>query len=218
MTLSPRFHLPEELLVGYAHGALEEAEALLVAVHASLCRSCAGKVQAFERMGGALLAAEPKADVGDDLLARTLAQLDGLAAAPPPAPPPRDPVFPAPLVRLIGPYAAIPWKRALPNVLVHDLPIQLGGVPVRLRRFDPGSNIPLHTHSAPEYDLVLTGGVTDKRSGEHLVRGDVSSNDERHAHALTIDQGEPCVALSVHNARVKPIGLWSRLIFGYTGW
>ncbi|HTU59010.1 MAG TPA: hypothetical protein VMF89_11265, partial [Polyangiales bacterium] len=84
MTLTPRFHLPDELLIGYAHGALEEAEALLVAVHASLCPSCAGKVENFERMGGALLAAEPSADVGDDLLARTLAQLDSLAPAAPP--------------------------------------------------------------------------------------------------------------------------------------
>ncbi len=218
MTRTPRFHLPDELLIGYAHGALEEAEALLVAVHASLCPICAGKVETFERMGGALLAAEATADVGDDLLARTLAQLDTLAPAAPPKALPKDPVFPAPLVRLIGPYAAIPWKRALPNTLVYDLPLQLAGVPVRLRRFDPGSNIPLHTHSAPEFDLILTGGVTDNRSGDHMVRGDVSSNDERHAHTLKIDEGEPCVALSVHNARVKPIGLWARLIFGYTGW
>jgi hypothetical protein len=64
----------------------------------------------------------------------------------------------------------------------------------------------------------LTGGVTDKRSGDHMLRGDVASNDERHAHTLTIDEGEECVALSVHNARVKPIGLWARLIFGYTRW
>jgi hypothetical protein len=51
-----------------------------------------------------------------------------------------------------------------------------------------------------------------------MVRGDVSINDQRHAHTLTIDPGDYCVALSVHNARVKPIGLWARLVFGYTGW
>lgn len=216
-TLAPRFHLPDELLVGYANGSLEEAESLLVAVHASLCPACARKVEEFERVGGALLAAEPQADVGADLLARTLAQLDTLKPAAPLAPV-RDPVFPAPLARLIGPSANVPWKKALPNTLVYDLPIKLAGVPVRLRRFDPGSNIPNHTHTALEYELVLTGGVTDNRSGDHMVRGDVAINDERHTHTLKIDEGEYCVALSVHNARVKPVGLWARLIFGYTGW
>lgn len=214
---TPRFHLPDELLAGYAHGSLEEAEALLVAVHASLCPLCARKIDELERLGGALLSAEPVAAVSDDLLARTLAQLDQRAPVAP-LEPMRDPVFPAPLARLIGPFANVAWKKALPNVWVFDLPLASSGVPVRLRRFDPGSNIPMHTHTAPEYDLVLTGGVTDKASGHHMLRGDVSINDEHNAHSLVIDQGEDCVALSVHNARVKPIGLWARMIFGYTGW
>lgn len=214
---TPRFHLPDELLAGYAHGSLEEAEALLVAVHASLCPLCARKVDELERLGGALLSAEPDNVVSDDLLARTLAQLDQHAPVAP-LTPVQDPVFPAPLARLIGPSANIAWKKALPNVWVFELPLTLSGVPVRLRRFDPGSNIPLHTHSAPEYDLVLTGGVTDNASGHHMLRGDVSINDERNAHSLVIDQGEDCIALSVHNARVKPLGLWARMIFGYTGW
>jgi putative transcriptional regulator len=214
---APRFHLPDELLIGYAHGSLEEAEALLVAVHASLCPLCARKVSEFERVGGALLAAEPEASMSDDLLSRTLAQLDTQAQAPALAPV-RDPVFPAPLARLLGPSAKIAWKWALPGVRVFDLPMRLGSVPVRLRSFDPGINIPMHTHSAPEYDLVLTGGVMDNTSAQHMTRGDVAINDERHAHHLTIDTGEECVALSVHNARAKPIGWFARLIFGYTGW
>jgi anti-sigma factor ChrR (cupin superfamily) len=76
----------------------------------------------------------------------------------------------------------------------------------------------MHTHSAPEYDLVLTGGVMDNASGQHMLRGDVSINDEHNAHSLKIDEGDECVALSVHSARVRPIGLWARMIFGYTGW
>jgi putative transcriptional regulator len=214
---TPKFHLPDELLLGYANGSLEQAEALLVAVHASLCAVCAGKVDAFERVGGVLLSAAPEAPVSDDLLLRTLAQLDTRKLALPPTQV-RDRVLPAPLARLTGPFEDITWKKSLPNTHTLELPISLGGVPVRLRRFRAGTTIPMHTHSAPEYDLILTGGVTDHSDGRHMVRGDVSANDERHAHSLTIDPGEECVALSVHNARVKPIGLWSRLVFGYTGW
>ena len=215
--MTPSHHLPDELLMAYAAGALEEAESLLVATHASLCARCAQKVDEFERMGGALLSASETATVSDDLLARTLALLDGVPPAAP-LPPVRDAVLPAPLARLIGPFEQIAWTQSLGNTETLELSLQLGGVPVRLRRFRPGTHIPKHTHRAPEYDLVLTGGVTDDRNGQHFVRGDVSSNDERDAHSLTIDLGEPCVALSVHAARVKPIGLWSRLVFGYTGW
>jgi putative transcriptional regulator len=215
--VKPTHHLPDELLLEYATGGLEEAESLLVATHGSLCPLCARRVAEHERLSGALLAAQSEAALSDDLLSRTLAQLDRLPALPA-SPPPRDRVLPAPLLRITGPFDQIRWQRSLPNVLTLELPLSLGGVPVRLRRFDAGSRIPEHTHRAPEYDLVLTGGVTDNATGKHYVRGDVSANDTSDAHSLTIDAGEECVALSVHAARVKPIGLWARLVFGFTGW
>ena len=46
----PSHHLPDELLLGYAAGALEEAEALLVASHASLCPRCARRVDELEHV------------------------------------------------------------------------------------------------------------------------------------------------------------------------
>jgi putative transcriptional regulator len=215
--VSPTHHLPSELLFGYATGGLEEAEALLVAVHASLCPVCAERVAQHERLGGALLAGQTEAPVAADLLSRTMAKLDHVQPVKQPELP-RDRVLPAPLARITGSFEHIQWVRSLPNTWTLELPISLGGVPVRLRRFRPGTRIPLHAHRAAEYDLVLTGGVTDSRAGRHFVRGDVSVNDERDSHRLTIDQGEECVALSVHGARVKPLGLWARLVFGYTGW
>jgi anti-sigma factor ChrR (cupin superfamily) len=99
-----------------------------------------------------------------------------------------------------------------------ELPITLNGVPVLLRRFRPGTLIPMHTHRADEYDLILTGGLTDHASGKHFVRGDVSMNDDTVAHHLNIDDGEWCIALSVHGGRAKPMGLLARFVFGYTGW
>jgi putative transcriptional regulator len=213
----PSHHLPDELLLGYAAGTLEEAEALLAATHASLCARCARRIEELEQVGGALLSAEAQTTVSDDLLARTMALLDAQPRAVAPAPV-RDRVLPAPLARLTGPVDAIQWTPTLRSAQVLELPLSLGGVPVRLRRFEPGTHIPQHTHRAVEYDMILTGGVTDDRNGAHFVRGDVAVNDERDAHSLTIDLGEECIALSVHGARVKPIGLWARLVFGYTGW
>lgn len=213
----PVHHLPEELLVGYAAGALAEAEALLVACHASLCGACARRVRELEQLGGALLAKEAAVELSDDLLTRTLALLDAQPRAPEPEPV-RDPILPAPLARITGPFDKIVWTPTLSNVHTLELPLKLGHVPVRLRRLRAGTHIPQHTHRALEYDMILAGGLSDDRNGIHFERGDVAVNDERDAHSLTIDEGVECVALSVHGARVKPIGLWSRLVFGYTRW
>jgi putative transcriptional regulator len=215
----PSHHLPDELLLAYANGGLVEAEQLLVAVHASLCARCASKVGAFEALGGAQLEQERMAQLSDDLLARTLGMLDSAPAAPV-APALHDSVLTAPLARFTGPLASIQWKQALPipNVFFVELPLALNGVPVLLRRFRPGTLIPMHAHRAEEYDLILTGGLTDHASGKHFVRGDVSMNDESVAHHLNIDQGDWCIALSVHASRAKPLGLLARFVFGYTGW
>jgi putative transcriptional regulator len=215
--MTPSHHLPDDLLLAYATGNLEEAEALMVATHASLCSRCARQVEGLERVGGGLLAAEAPAAVSDDLLSRTLALLDA-QPRPVPVAPVHDRILPAPLARLTGPFDQIAWTQSLSNTRTLELSLSLGGIPVRLRRFLPGTRIPRHTHQALEYDLILTGGITDMRDGRHLTRGDVSVNDERDTHALTIDLGEECIALSVHGARVKPLGLWARLVFGYTGW
>ncbi len=215
--MTPSHHLPEELLLAYAAGSLEEAEALLVAVHASLCPRCAQRVGEFEQLGGALLELQPASAVSDDLLARALAQLDTFKPLSPPSPV-DDPVLPAPLVRLTGPFDRISWVKTLPNTYTLELPITLSGMPVRLRRFRAGAEIPMHTHTAIEYDLILSGGVTDRSDGRHFQRGDVSVNDESVTHRLTIDLDTECVALSVHSGRLKPLGLWARLVCAYTGW
>lgn len=217
----PTHHLPDELLLAYANGGLGEAEQLLVAVHASLCPQCAGKVHAYEALSGVQLLQDRAAQLSDDLLDRTLALLDQAPALPAASSqPPSSDVLTAPLARLTGPLDTIVWKQSLPipNTFTLELPIRLNGVPVRLRRFRPGTLIPMHSHHADEFDLVLTGGLTDHASGKHFVRGDVSINDPSVAHHLHIDDGEWCIALSVHAGRAKPMGLLARLVFGYTGW
>lgn len=218
--MTPRHHLPDELLLAYAIGGLSDAESLLVAVHASLCPSCARKVQQHERVAGALLAAGPAADIGEDLLTKTLARLDEAPVVAPP-PPVKDPILPSALARITGPIHTLKWKQALPfiaNCFSVDLPMSLNGIPVQLRRFRPGTMIPNHCHHAPESDLILTGALIDERTGNRFERGDVSMNDETVTHQLRIDEGDWCVALSVNAGRAKPVGLLARYVFGYTGW
>jgi putative transcriptional regulator len=216
---SPRHHLPEWLLWSYAHGGVSEGESLLVATHASLCVDCLARIEQLEGVAGALLDAEARAPLSEDLLSRTLAKLQ-LANAPlaKPVPPPRDPMLPGPLARIVGPYEQIQWKRAFEGLFYIDLPLVHGAVPVRLRRLPPNMKIAKHSHRGSELEMVLAGGVVDLRDGRRFLRGDVASNDESDTHTLLTDPDGECVVLGVQDDRVAPKGLWSRLVFGYLGW
>jgi putative transcriptional regulator len=218
---TPVHHPPDEYLLSYAAGGLSEGEAVLVATHAALCRLCRKRVSELEAMAGALLHALPRAPVSPSLLQSTLARLDAEPRPAPktPLPPPvEDPVLPRPLLRYTGPFERIAWKKAMSGVWFVDLPVALEGVPVRLRRFSSGIKIPPHTHGGAELELVLSGGASDDRDGRLYERGDVAYNDESDMHSVTIARDEPCIALGVHTARVRPRGLWSQLVFGYLGW
>jgi putative transcriptional regulator len=213
----PVHHPADDLLAAYAAGTASEGEALLVTCHASLCPRCARRVGELEELGGAVLQSEPPLATSHGLLARTLAKLAETPRVASPGPV-SDPVLPAPLVRLIGPFDQLRWVKSLPNTWTVDFPLAHGSVPMRLRRFLPGTGIPMHGHRALELDLVLQGGVIDDRDGRSYERGDVASADADDTHSLHIAPDEECVALSVHGARVRPVGLFARLVFGYTGW
>jgi putative transcriptional regulator len=53
--MSATHHPPPELLAGFAAGALDAGEHLVVAVHVAGCSTCRRLVRALERAGGATL-------------------------------------------------------------------------------------------------------------------------------------------------------------------
>jgi putative transcriptional regulator len=217
--MMPAHHVPEEYLLSYATGGLSEAEALFVATHAALCSTCRRRVRELESIAGALLERVPEAEVPSDLLAKTLAKLvNEPAPKPRPTPVPQDSILPRPLLHYTGPLEKIAWKKAFSSVWYVDLPIGIGDVPVRLRRFEGGVRIPQHTHRGAELEMVLSGGARDDRDGRVFERGDVAFNDENDVHSVSIEPDEPCIALGVHVARLKPVGFWSRMVFNYLGW
>jgi putative transcriptional regulator len=204
-------------LLEHASGSLSEGESLLVASHAALCSACRRTIREIEAMAGAMLESAAPSSIPPSLLEATMAKL-GTQEKPARKAPSSDALLPRPLVRYTGPFDAIAWKKAFKSVWYVDLPVSVGSVPVRLRRFDGGVRIPMHTHQGAELELVLSGGATDDRDGRKYERGDVAFSDESDVHSVTIERDEPCIALGVHVARLKPVGLWSRLIFNYLGW
>src|ERR1700733_4291772 len=107
-------HPSDETLSVFASGTLDEARAVVVATHTSLCAQCRNAVLAFECVGGALLEDAAPAEMSVGALERAMAQLDSVTSGG--APVERQSsgvqdsdeadVLPAPLQH----YAMGPWR------------------------------------------------------------------------------------------------------------
>ena len=197
-------HPPDEQLLPYVAGTADDATALLVACHLTLCPSCRDRVAHAEAVGGALLEATTAPAATEGLLEATLARLDDPE---PESEVEHDPdgVLPAPLAARVGRFEALPWRWLFPGVHGIELPTEGRGMPVRLLRLAAGGHVPLHEHRGDEITLVLTGGFTD--ASGHYVRGDVCARDEEGVHEQRIDDGEDCVVLVVADAPFRPRSL-----------
>lgn len=209
-------HPTSELLVDYAGGAMPEPLGLLMAAHLSVCGLCAAQSAELDEIGGAMLEALPAASLDDDALARTVARLDepAPAAEPPPAEP--DAETRSLLPRPLWPYVAdglsrLKWAWRAPALREAVLPVRAAGWRVSLLRLQPGGAVPAHTHVGTEYTLVLAGGLTNRRNGEHIETGDVDIADATCAHEQVADPGESCLCLAVLDAPVRFTGPLGRL-------
>lgn len=213
MTQTPGHHLDEEALLGYASGALGEAESVLVATHLALCPACRGRTSTYEAMGGSMLSQIEPSNLSDGALSATMARLDQTD----PSEAPCDDVgfdnatvtvLPRPLRDYVGgSLDSLPWKSRGRGV--KELPIRIGDGSVRasLLRIGPGETIPQHTHEGVESTLVLKGAFSDE-TGTY-ARGDVAVATADHDHAPVADSTEECICFAVIEGPLRftgPIG------------
>ena len=217
--MTPRHHLPDPILMGYAVGAVPEGTAVLVATHLALCPGCRDRVSGLESVGGAMLEDLAGAAVDEAVYDEILGKLD--EAAPklvhpmPDAAPltsgvlPNQLTVPEPLRSLVS-QSTGKWRTVIPGkVRRMDLSVDLGGKPLRLMRVSPGFGVPNHTHSGLELNLILSGGFHDR--GKEFLRGDISANDVDDTHSFNIDAGEDCVILIANEGDLIPLGWWARI-------
>ncbi|WP_019646367.1 ChrR family anti-sigma-E factor [Novispirillum itersonii] len=215
--MSATFHPPEELLLAYAAGSLEEASALLVACHLTLCPACRRLAGQAEAVGGSLLEELAPASLSDGALAAVLGRLGPVSATARPAvrqaparpQPPRPGLLPRPLRDYVGAdSAALPWKR-LPGGLEQVPVVTRTDARARLYRIAPGMGVPEHSHGGLEMTLVLAGGFSDGHG--HYGPGDVAVMADGGIHRPVADAGDPCLCLAVTTAPLRLTGLIGRL-------
>jgi putative transcriptional regulator len=222
--LHPITHHPgEDLIAAYAAGALDEASALALATHLTLCPCCRKQAADYEALGGDLIEALPEAAMGDGALAATLAR----AKAPAPQPtrlsaptksmvaPASSIILPAPLRRYVGgDVDAAKWRPLGPGI--HHMPlVNSEGVTARLLRIAPGRSVFDHGHSGSELTLVLKGSYNSQ--GEHYARGDVEVADETVNHRPVAGTEDVCICLAVTDAPLRFDSWIGRLMQPFIG-
>lgn len=210
-------HRPsDDVLADYAGGALTPGLSLLVASHLTFDPESRRRVEAFEAVGGVLLAEEPAAALDAPDLDAVLDRLDASEGAPEAG---RAIDFgaaagadglPAPLRAALGEAADdVPWKFRFPGISEYELD-GFEGEEVALLRARPSAPLLSHTHSGAETTLVLSGLLEDR--GQVYGRGDVAFATDADDHRPRIIGDETCICLIVMSGEVRFTGAFSRAL------
>jgi len=208
-----RHQITDDLLMGYAAGALPQAFDLVVATHVSLCDDARARLEGYEALGGAVLDDIEQADLAEDSLEQTLAKISGMA--PVERETPTEGTFPAPLARIVGgDEDAVAWKSlgmgTKQCVLQSD-----GDATARLLFIPAGQAMPKHSHRGMEMTLVLKGAFRDEDGV--FARGDIEIANEEVDHTPVAEPGEDCICLVATDARLKFSGLLPRMAQPFLG-
>lgn len=209
-------HPPEDLLADFAAGSLDEANHLVVAVHAAQCASCRRFIGAMEHLAGAALEeAAPVAMTGrafEAVMARIdqdktgRDRIDETPAALQPAGLPDDG-----LPEILRRCHFGKRRRVAPGVKLQ--PIILPGEG-KSRAFllwsAPGTRMLEHSHTGTELTCVLKGSFTHQ--GGRFGPGDFDFGDGEVDHQPIVGAEEPCLCLVAMTGDLELHGWLGRLI------
>lgn len=202
-------HPTAETLAAFAAGTLDEARALPVATHVSLCPQCRAQMAGFAEVGGALLEAAPLAAMSSDAFERTL---ERALAGPPPAANAAaarrpDETLPATLAH----YAVGPWRPIARGVQFRPVEVaSADAVRVFMLKAPPGTRLPRHRHTGTEWTCVIEGAFRHQLG--RFGAGDFDEADERHEHHPVVEDGVPCLCIVAMQGSIRLQSVLGRLL------
>jgi putative transcriptional regulator len=209
-----KFHLSDDLLLGYSAGSLDESSSLLVASHLALCPHCRARNASVDSLGGYMLDSLPEAPVPMAMMSSVLARIrcDSEVAAPlTRSPSTANFLIPEPLRSYVGgDVHDLNWMRMAPRVHQIQINTPNSRSQARLLRFQSGTSVPAHGHRGRELTLVLTGSLCDRDT--ILYRGDIAETDERTEHQPYAGPDEDCICLAVTDAPLRFKSMFARLL------
>lgn len=195
------------LLMHYAAGALEPAEALMAAAHLALNPAARRKIAQYEAVGGRMMAQMPEAAVSDNCLKAVLDMIDhpvAKAARRPAActPDKHSLTVPECIHALLNDYCddfSFAWQDLGGGVESIDLKIRAAHPCDRklsLMRVTPHGCTPAHKHTGMEITVVLNGSYHDER-GRYRTGDIVIIHDPAQSHSPAAeDEGCLCLVLT----------------------
>lgn len=217
-------HLDDATLMRYASGDLDEAFAVIVASHITMCDTCRKAAQDAEQLGGQLLESETVDTVDQDAFLKLMtaideqdtAQIDGVQASNvrqfPKGRVKISGDVPLPLQRFIGAQTSdIKWKKVAPGISKHDIDLGKGSASsLYLLNIASGQAVPEHGHGGVEMTLILSGAYTDRFG--RFGPGDIADLDEHVEHQPIVEAGAPCICLVATEKPTQFKGLVERLL------
>ncbi len=201
-------HLDDNTLMAYAAGTLPEAVNLVVAAHVSLCDECRASVESYDAVGGILMDQSQHVAMSGESLAQVLARLDLPVTDKPVV---RKPgALPGPVQDYVGgDLDSVKWKPIGMGVKQAILPTSSEAT-ARLLFIPAGVAMPDHSHSGPEFTLVLQGAFFD--ADDRFARGDIEIANDDVTHTPIADIGEDCICLAVTDAPLEFKGWVPRIV------
>ncbi len=194
-----------ELIFGYSSGNLGEAKSLFTSMYLYL-NSLASR----------------KASIFDNMLAQNLDNLEGVKLKKlkfsdciKSKQPAEEKVKSKknPLTNVVGDLNNINWKSVYKGFKEFTIPVN-DNDSVKLIKMDPGTSVPLHSHSGKEYILVLDGSFCDE-NGEYK-KGDIQINDQKIKHNPVASNSGGCICLSITENDVIFFGKFGSLLNLFT--
>lgn len=218
---SIKHHPGEDFIAAYAAGTLDEANALAIATHLTLCPDCRRQTAAFEALGATLVEDLPEMAMASDAFAATMVRVRSTIPAPlslavvSPLAPTSSILLPAPLRHYVGGDVDQARWRSLGPGIQHMPLISRDGVTARLLRIAPGRAVFDHSHNGSELTVVLQGSYQSQ--GERYARGDLEVADETVQHRPVAGTEDVCICLAVTDAPLR-FGNWiGRLMQPFIG-
>jgi putative transcriptional regulator len=205
-------HPPEALLAGFATGALDAAEHLVVGVHVAECPGCRRLVQALQQLAGqALEDAQPVA-MSAAALDFVMSRIDEPRRAGAPRPKPGHAALGGQDLPLSLRSCQFGKRRQVaPGVSMQ--PIMLSGTG-RSRAFllqsAPGTRMLEHTHTGTELTCVLKGSFSHQ--GGRYGPGDFDYGDSAVDHRPIVGDEGACLCLVAMTGDLRMNSLLGRLI------
>jgi putative transcriptional regulator len=203
-------HPSDATLAAFASATLDEARALVVATHLSLCPQCRNAVRAFEQVGGALLDAIEPTAMSAGALRRAMAALDAPDAAIPAASAlsaDAEQNLPAPLAH----YALGPWRWIGRGIQWRNVEVASDeGVRVFMLKAAAGTRLPRHRHTGTEWTCVFEG--TFRHDLGRYGPGDFDEADESVEHNPVVEEGVACICLVALQGSIALQGWMGRLL------